>query len=75
MNRVVTATRYPYSARTPLPPGYAVEYWDEDEHWHWVLTASPDETYSDASWNHWTCWRGAWAHYRAMLSAAPKEEE
>ena len=68
-----------YSDRTPLPPGYDVEWWEEDEHYHWV---SPDpNVYSDGSWNHWDCWRGAWAHYRAAntvtdrvapLSASPQ---
>lgn len=71
--RAVTATRYSYSARTPLPPGYAVEYWDEDEMWHWVLKRCPDDVNGGDTWNHWRCWREAWAHYSATLQAAPTE--
>lgn len=50
-----------FSSRQVLPPGYRVEWWDQDEHYHWVLS---DEVYSDCSADRWACWRGAWVHYR-----------
>ena len=52
--------RKQYPARTPLPPGYVVER--VDDHWCWVRLA--DDIESAVHWNHWACWRGAWAHYR-----------
>ncbi len=66
--------RIRFADRTPLPPGYAVEWWEQDEHYHWVKLADPDDTYSDASVRKWDCWRGAWAHYRAAL-AEPEQKD
>lgn len=57
--------RRAYSSRTPLPTGYAVEWWPEDEMFHWVLESNPHDTYSDGTVRHWDCWHGAWAHHRA----------
>lgn len=53
----------PFAARTPLPPGYTVQWWEHDEHYHWVLS---EDVYSDCSCDRWACWRGAWNHYRAQ---------
>ncbi len=59
-----------YPDRTPLPPGYTVEWWEETEQHHWV---GPDvNDYSDGHVNHWACWRGAWAHYRAAQTTEVK---
>jgi hypothetical protein len=60
-----------YPARTPLPPGYRVIWHEGSEHYHWITEDGRVE--SAPTWNHWDCWRGAWAHYRAALSdAAPQ---
>lgn len=53
-------TRRIYSANTPLPLGYAVEWWESDEHYHWVRTSDPEDTYGDCHVNHWATW-----HYQA----------
>jgi hypothetical protein len=55
-----------YSARTPLPPGYAVVL--VGDHWCWIRLA--DEAESSIHWNHWACWRGAWANYRLIEKEA-----
>lgn len=62
--------RRTYSAKTPLPPGYAVEWWESDEHYHWVRTSDPEDTYGDCHVNHWPCWREAWAHYNTNKAPA-----
>lgn len=59
-----TPERKQYPARTPLPPGYAVERVD-DHWWCWVRLA--DNSESSIHWNHWACWRGAWKHYRRCM--------
>ena len=56
-----------YPTRTPLPPGYVVVRPDDSGHWCWLRLS--DETESSVHWDHWACWRGAWAHYRAALPA------
>jgi hypothetical protein len=58
-----------YSPHTPLPPGYSVQGWECDEHYHWVSGNNE----SDGTWNHWACWRGAWAHYQKEAAAAAQE--
>lgn len=50
-----------FSPHQTLPPGYTVQWWEQDEHHHWVLSES---IYSDCERDRWAARRGAWNHYR-----------
>ena len=52
-----------FSLNQKLPPGYTVQWWECDEHYHWVKSA---DVYGVAHWDRFACRRGAWAHYRAQ---------
>ena len=50
-----------------LPPGYKIEWWEADEHYHWVLNAN---TYSCAFVSRWQAYRSAWARYNYLENPA-----
>jgi len=49
-----------FPPRQKLPPGYRVEWWASDEHYHWVID---EDTYSQIFANRYQARRAAWAHY------------
>lgn len=55
-----------FAPHQPLPPGYTIQWWERDEHYHWVLS---DNVYSDCDRDRWAARRGAWAHYRRSAEA------
>lgn len=60
-----------FAPNQPLPPGYSVEWWECDEHYHWVhdpsrATDGEPEVYSDATCCRFSARRGAWAHFNRM---------
>lgn len=58
-----------YPARTPLPPGYRVIWSEGSEHYLWITEDGAREGCDH--WNHWACWRGAWADYCAADTPPP----
>lgn len=54
-----------FAKHQPLPPGYRVEWWEQDEQYHWIIS---EDVYSEGCSDRWAAWRGAWAHYRAQRS-------
>ena len=42
-----------------LPQGYKVEWWEADEHFHWVID---EDNYSCAFATKWDAYRSAWEH-------------
>ncbi len=48
-----------FAKHQKLPEGYRVEWWESDEHYHWVID---DDNYSEASCDRWDCFREAWIH-------------
>lgn len=49
----------------PLPPGYHVEWWEQDEHYHWVC----GERYGDICATRWQALSDAWIDYRSTEMA------
>lgn len=43
------------------PPGYRVEWWDSDEHYHWVK--GEGQEFSDIFSDRWAARRAAWIHW------------
>lgn len=54
-----------FAKHQPLPPGYQVEWWEQDEMYHWAIS---EDVYSEGCCDRWMAWRGAWAHYKAQKS-------
>lgn len=50
-----------FSPRQPLFPGYRVQWWESDEHYHWVID---EDTYSEIFADRFDARRAAWSHYR-----------
>ena len=50
-----------FSTNQKLPPGYRVEWWPDDEHFHWVID---ENNYSDIYSSRWQAYRAAWKHYK-----------
>ncbi len=51
-----------FASRQKLPPGYIVQWWECDEHYHWVIN---EDNYSEIFSSRWQAFRAAWAHYKA----------
>lgn len=48
-----------FSKYQKLPIGYRIEWWEADEHYHWVID---ENTYSCAFSSRWQAFRSAWAN-------------
>ena len=48
-----------FSRHQKLPIGYRIEWWEADEHYHWVID---ENTYSCAFSSRWQAFRSAWAN-------------
>lgn len=48
-----------FSKHQKLPTGYRIEWWEADEHYHWVID---ENTYSCAFSSRWQAFRSAWAN-------------
>ena len=55
-----------FSNNQKLPPGYLIEWWESDEHYHFVIENDADfesVCYCDrfmcrqAAWNHYNTWK------------------
>jgi hypothetical protein len=53
-----------FAPRQPPPPGYRVEWWEQDEHYHWAT----GKTYSDIFATRWQAWHAAWEDCRAAAA-------
>jgi hypothetical protein len=52
-----------FSKNQKMPPGYRVEWWECDEHYHWVID---DDNYSQCFACRFHCRRAAWIHYKTI---------
>ena len=50
-----------FAPRQKLPPGFRVEWWIDDEHYHWV---NEEGECSVMFSSRWQAYRDAWGYYR-----------
>jgi len=50
-----------FAPNQKLPPGYTIQWWEENESYQWVID---ENTYGMASVDRWYCYRSAWLHHR-----------
>jgi len=48
-----------FSKHQKLPKGYKIEWWEADEHYHWVID---EDNYSCIFSSRWQAFRSAWVH-------------
>lgn len=61
-----------FAPNQKLPPGYTVQWWDSDEHYHWVLD---EDTYSCCTCCRFSARRGAWAHYNKQITTMERSDD
>ena len=54
-----------FAKHQKLPIGYKIEWWEADEHFHWVID---DDNYSCSFASKWDAYRSAWAHCMGLLN-------
>jgi len=57
----MTRQEVAFSKNQKLPIGYRVEWWESDEHYHWVID---NDTYSCMFSDRFMCYKNAWFHHR-----------
>ena len=61
-----------FAPRQKLPPGYRVEWWESDEHYHWV---NDRDRHSDVFADRFQAYRAAWTHYNEKYEYCDWDEE
>lgn len=61
-----------FAKHQKLPPRYKIEYWESDEHYHWVID---DNNYSEMYSSKWQARRASWAHYRDSIGEITNKKE
>lgn len=51
-----------FAKHQKLPKGYTIEWWEADEHYHWVSENGNNESISFCT--RWQAFRSAWAESR-----------
>ncbi len=53
-----------FSKNQKLPTGMTIEWWECDEHYHWVID---DDNYSIPFCNRFDAYKSAWVYHKKQL--------